>query len=156
MIFEEYRAKSSLQSGIEPLYSYSYSSVDSNFYRGNWKSPGRKREFSTEERNKTSEEWNKTSEEWNETSEEFFVSSLDISKSPPRNCSISLIVPSMTSSLIMRQPCLSSEVSFHSSELLYPSSVGNVRLLRGAFRFPRDKTNVGTYSAMPYVPTFIR
>ena len=50
----------------------------------------------------------------------------------------------------------SSEVSFHSSELLYPGSVGNVRLLRGAFRFPRDKTNVGTHSAMPYVPTFIR
>ena len=49
----------------------------------------------------------------------------------------------------------SSEVSFHSSELLYPGSVGNVRLLRGAFRFPRDKTNVGTHSAMPYVPTFI-
>ena len=47
----------------------------------------------------------------------------------------------------------SSEVSFHSSELLYPDSVGNFRLLRGAFRFPRDKTNVGTYSAMPYVPT---
>ena len=97
MIFEEYRAKSSLQSGIKPLYSNSYISADSNFYRGNRKYPARKRKFSREPWNKTSEEWNKTSEEWNETSDKFFVSSLDISKSPPRNCSISLIVPSMTS-----------------------------------------------------------
>ena len=34
---------------------------------------------------------------------------------------------------------LSSEVSFHSSELLFPGSVENFRFLAGDFRFPRKK-----------------
>ena len=34
---------------------------------------------------------------------------------------------------------LSSEVSFHSSELLFPGSVENFRFLAGDFRFPREK-----------------
>ena len=33
----------------------------------------------------------------------------------------------------------SSEVSFHSSELLFLGSVENFRLLRGDFRFPRER-----------------
>ena len=98
MNFEEYMAKSSLQSGIEPLYSYSYISADSNLYRRNRESPGSKRKFSTEPGNKSSEEWNETAEERNQSSDEFSDSSVEIRRFPPRNCSISLIVPSMTSS----------------------------------------------------------
>ena len=36
----------------------------------------------------------------------------------------------------------SSEVSFHSSEVLYPGSVGNFHLLAGDFPFPREKTQL--------------
>ena len=56
MTFEDYRAKSSLQSGVESLCRYSYISADFNFYRGNRKSPWSKRKFLTEPGNKSSEE----------------------------------------------------------------------------------------------------
>ena len=80
MTCKEYRAKSSLQSGIEPLDSCFYISADSNLYRlyrGNQESPVSKQKFLTEPGNKSSEEWDETSEERFWSSEEFFVSSLD-------------------------------------------------------------------------------